>query len=313
MFIYGSLGNSKVLSAVFKVINYFMKLEDQKMLAMFETELKKVDVKIGGTIPNDIPQLLNNIPLELFGKLMLDVPLAYSRIKDVFPSMASEEVQKSWTGTHGQSLLNQSLAFIKTMTFGYSALTGKKIENASVLDYGCGWGRLIRLLYKFVSVQNIYGVDPWDESIKICNQNRVKGNLAISEYVPLSLPFERQFDLIFAFSVFTHLSKKTTHTVLNTLRKYISPEGVLVITIRPKEYWGFHKNGSFESEMVKMHDKTGFAFMPHNRTPIDGDITYGDTSIALDYISNNFPQWKVELVEWNEIDPYQIILFLKPL
>ena len=81
------------------------------------------------------------------------------------------------------------------MISGYAAITGKKLENASVLDYGCGWGRLIRVLYKFV------------------------------------------------FSVFSHLSEKTTGTVLKTLKKYIAPDGLLVIAIRPKEYWQLHKEG----------------------------------------------------------------------
>ena len=283
------------------------------MLSMFEAELKKIDAGMDSIQPRDIPHLFRNFPLELFGRLLLDVPAQYPRIKAFFPSMPSREVQETWTGSHGQVLLNQSLAFIKTMLVGYVTLTGNKIENASLLDYGCGWGRLIRLLYKYVSIEKIYGVDPWNESIRVCEQHGVKGNLLISEYVPLSLPFERKFDLIFAFSVFTHLSEKTAHTVLNTLRNYITPDGLLVITIRPKEFWGFHKNGAFESEMLERHEKNGFAFVPHqNMAPINGEITYGISSMTLEYIANNFPQWKVESVECNEIDLYQLILFLRP-
>ena len=45
---------------------------------------------------------------------------------------------------------------------------------------------------------------------------------------------------------------------------------------------------------------------------VDGEITYGDTSITLAYLARNFPQWKVDNVVCNEADPYQIILFLKP-
>lgn len=282
------------------------------MFSMFESELKKIDAKMESIPPRDIPQLFNHIPLELFGKLLLDIPPQYPHIKAFFPSMASEKIQVSWTGRHGEALLGQSLAFIKTMVFGYAAITGKKIENASILDYGCGWGRLIRLLYKFIAVENIYGVDPWDESIKICLKNGVKGNLAISDYVPRSLPFERQFDLIFALSVFTHLSEKTAQVVLNTLRKYIADDGLLVITIRPKEYWLYHAQGKLASPMIKAHDEKGFAFTPHNRPPVDGDITYGDTSISLSYLEDHFPQWKVERVECDDIDLYQVILFLRP-
>jgi 2-polyprenyl-3-methyl-5-hydroxy-6-metoxy-1,4-benzoquinol methylase len=251
--------------------------------------------------------------MDVFGKLLLDIPDKYPNLKSFFPTMASNQVQRTWTGSDGESLLQTSLAFIKSACYGYATLTGKKIEDAKILDYGCGWGRLIRLFYKLTPIDNIYGVDPWDQSIQICRDNGVKGNLAASDYVPHSLPFEEKFDLIFAFSVFTHLSQKTCKIVLETLRKYISEDGILIITIRPKEYWNIHQNGAYAVEMASAHEETGFAFKPHNRPPIDGDITYGDTSMTLEYLDNNFPKWNITAVECNGVDQYQIILFLKPI
>ena len=283
------------------------------MLSIFNEELARIEREMSTTNLPNIPMIFRNIPLDEFGKLLLDIPATYPFLKAYFPSMASEEVQTNWTGTHGTALLSQSLAFMKTMAYGYSSITGKGIERAVVLDYGCGWGRLIRLLYKLVPINNIYGVDPWDESINICIRHGVKGNLAISEYVPHSLPFQQKFDLIYAFSVFTHLSKNTIRIVLNTLRKYVYEDGLLVLTIRPKEYWHVHANGSIAPEMIRQHDKSGFAFKPHNRAPINGDITYGDTSMTLSYIKENFPQWSIVAVECNDADPYQVILFLNPL
>lgn len=102
------------------------------------------------------------------------------------------------------------------------------------------------------------------------------------------------------------------HIVLNTLRKYIYEDGLLVLTIRPKEYWHFHANGSIAPEMIGQHDKGGVAFRTHNRPPIAGDITYGDTSMTLAYIEENFPQRSIVAVECNDVDPFQVILFLKP-
>lgn len=282
------------------------------MLGIFKEELARINEEMGATKSPNIPWLFRRFPLDEFGRLLLNIPQQYPHLKAYFPSMASEEVQKNWTGSHGQTLLNQSAAFMKTMACGYSSITGKSIEHAMVLDFGCGWGRLIRLLYKFVPINNIYGVDPWDESINICKQDGVKGNLAISKYVPHSLPFEHRFDLVYAFSVFTHLSEKTARIVLMTLRKYVSEDGLLIITIRPKEYWHIHDNGAISTEMLKLHDEKGFAFKPHNRVPIDGDVTYGDTSMSIAYFEDNFPEWKIAAIECNDIDPYQVILFLVP-
>ena len=64
--------------------------------------------------------------------------------------------------------------------------------------------------------------------------------------------------------------------------------------------------------MIKMHEEKGFAFTPLDLHLIDGDITYGDTSMSIEYIHQNFPEWKIEATEYNDADPYQIILFLKP-
>lgn len=286
--------------------------KSKKMWSLFEDELIKIDTEIDKTQLKEIPPLFRKIPLDIFGRLLLDIPDQFPHIKAFLPSMASEDVQKLWTGAHGEVLLGQSLAFVKTMVSGYAALTGKKIENASILDFGCGWGRLIRLLYKFITVENIYGVDSWDESIYECKKHNIKANLAISDWVPRSLPFERQYDLIFAFSVFTHLSEKTAHVVLQTLRKSILEDGLLIITIRPKEYWYIHDSGSLAPQMIRMHDERGFAFTPHELAPIDGDITYGDTSLSLAYFESHFPQWKIESIECNDVDSHQVILFLRP-
>ena len=58
------------------------------------------------------------------------------------------------------------------------------------------------------------------------------------------------------------------------------------------------------------HANRGFAFLPHIRDPIQGDITYGDTSMSLEYFRNKFPALKLRTLEHTLDDPYQIVLFL---
>src|SRR5690242_126916 len=174
------------------------------MWFMFEKELERINSLMESDASPNIPDLFKRIPLDDFGRLLNKVPPQYSNIKSYFPSMVTEQDQKGWTGSQGEALLVLSLAFMKTMISGYSAITGNRIGNAKVLDFGCGWGRLIRFLYKYTPVDTIYGVDPWDKSIELCQKHGVKGNLGLSDWVPASLPFDVKFDLIFAYSVFTH-------------------------------------------------------------------------------------------------------------
>ena len=281
-------------------------------ITLFDEEYGAIDQKIATVPSREVPRLLRNIPLDAFGHLLLDVPPEFPNLKAFFPSMPPDAVQDNWTGNHGITLLQRSAAFVRTLVSGYEAMTGHAIEDATVLDYGCGWGRLIRLLYKYVAHEQIYAVDPWDASIELCREHGIKAHLALSEFVPRSLPFARRFDLIYAFSVFTHLSEKTAHVVLSTLRDHIADTGLLVLTIRPKEYWHGASPGAVAAAMIKTHDKAGFAFIPLNLFPIDGEITYGDTSISLGYFDAHFPQWKLARVDYNLIDVYQVILFFQP-
>ena len=281
-------------------------------ITLFDEEYGAIDRKIA-TVPScEVPRLLRNIPLDAFGHLLLDVPPEFPNLKAFFPSMPPDAVQDAWTGNHGIPLLRTSAAFVRTLVSGYEAITGHAFAHATVLDYGCGWGRLIRLLYKYVAHEQIYAVDPSDMAIELCRKHGVKAYLALSEYLPRSLPFARRFDVIYAFSVFTHLSEKTAHIVLSTLRDHIADTGVLVLTIRPKEYWHGASPGAVAAATIKTHDETGFAFIPHNRPPIDGDITFGDTSISLGYFAARFPQWKLARVDYNLMDVYQVILSFQP-
>lgn len=258
---------------------------------------------------------LRNLPLDDFGELVISLPNPECpRISSVLPAMASDEVQRHWTGNCGVDLLKQTNNFVRIVTQYYSLLETRPLGEARILDFGCGYGRILRSMYFFADPENLYGCDPWDKSISLCNEARVLGHLAISDYLPSTLPFEAKFDLIYAFSVFTHLSERATRCCLEVLRDRLTPDGLLVITIRPVEYWMSRPDLPAEKvgELVNAHRNSGFAFLPHNRLPLDGDITYGDTSMDLDYIETRFPQLRIEKIERTIEDRLQIIVFLRP-
>jgi SAM-dependent methyltransferase len=261
---------------------------------------------------------LRHLCLDDFGEFFLSLPNPeYPELSRALPAMASAEVQRNWTGNDGYALLRQTLNFVRSVRYSLSLLTGQRLEGAKIMDFGCGYGRIARLMYYFTNPTNLFCVDPWDESIRLCRESRMLGNFFVSDYLPVSLPFsENRFDLIYCFSVFTHLSSRATRAALNTLRRYISPGGLLVITIRPEEYWLSAKidcsANRTADDVLAEHRKTGFAFVPHRRLPIDGDITYGDTSLTFDWLSREFPTWQIVGHDRSLDDPFQILVFLTP-
>jgi len=269
---------------------------------------------------------LQQLSLGDFAWLLMAPPPQFPATTSMLPRMASKDVQLHWTGAHGPTLLLQSLLFVKSVEAAFQRFLGRQLRDATMLDFGCGWGRLLRLMLWFSHPRQIYGVDPWDRSLQICAEDGVPGTLAQCEWVPHSLPFDDvRFDLIYAFSVFTHLSEKTMMAAQSAIRQRIAQRGLLVITIRPIEYWeghSIHADSVKYSDIVNQHNTRGFAFVPHGQARggvavdsplVDGDSTYGDASITLKYIQERWVSWTICGYDHNVEDPLQITVFLKPI
>jgi SAM-dependent methyltransferase len=285
------------------------------MLSIASDIVKRADSIAKKGSVKDVLNVLRALTLSDFGNLMWVLPVEeFQNISKMLPKMADVEVQNSWTGTNGFQLLVQTCDFIKSLAFNYQKITGTGLNGGAVLDYGCGYGRMLRLMYYFTDPDKLWGIDPWDESIRICRSDRLAGNFAVSDYLPTSLPVgECMFDAIYAFSVFTHTSERATKTALKTLRRYISPAGLCAITIRPKEYWALDPR--YQDSLAlreEVHEAIGFSFSPHPRAPIDGDLTYGDTSMTFQWLDENVLEWKIAGHDRSLNDPGQIVIFLRP-
>lgn len=269
--------------------------------------------RISGRDPRAALELLRSLPLDDFGLLLLSMPSdEYPSLSRLLPRMADPKVQRDWTGADGVVLLKQSLNFVRALSQGYNEIVGNSLQQKRILDFGLGWGRLVRLMYYYSDPENIFGCDPWDASLDICRRDGLRCNLAQSDWLPTSLPFSGQFDLIFAFSVFTHLSERATTQALRTLADQLSHNGLLVVTIRPVEYWSHHHpmEDRARRNLVSCHRSVGFAFAPHNRQALDGDVTYGDTSMTFEWLQKRVPELRIRRVDRSLIDPYQTIVML---
>jgi SAM-dependent methyltransferase len=263
---------------------------------------------------------LRRLCLDDFGQLLWGLPDdSLPNLSAVLPRMASDDVQKSWTGNSGLPLLQQTTSFVRSVAYNCQKLLGHGINDRTILDFGCGYGRIIRLMYYYSSPARIWGLDPWEKSIELCCADGVLGQLAVSDYLPTALPVgNASFELIYAFSVFTHLSERTATLALTTLRRYVAHGGLFVITIRPKEYWDLLDpavaagNPIDRDELVARHERNGFAFVPLAREAIDGEVTYGDTSLSFEWIEQHAEGWNMVGYDYSLIDPHQLLVYLVP-
>lgn len=269
----------------------------------------------GGAPLEAVLRRLRDLPLGAFGETLLDMPdPRYPALSRVLPAMASAETQRNFTGAAGRTLLPESLAFVTALVAAWGRFGTGSLGDATILDYGCGYGRLLRLLLHVADPARLFGCDPWERAIELCREARIPCPLEVTAYLPERLPYpDHSIDLAYAFSVFTHTSERATRQALAAIRRAMRPGGLLAATIRPVEYWTIHAGLTPEERqsLEAAHAAAGFAFRPHKRPPVDGDITYGDTSMTVERFAQLGPGWQVVHEEILPESPFQRIVHLR--
>lgn len=251
----------------------------------------------------DFCELLSTLPSD-------DAPL----ISQILPQMPPPAEQAIWTNGSGHELLQDTIAFTRLLERRFLEQTGRALATARVLDVGCGFGRLMRSLLYFVEPDALAGVDPWPRSIATCKRFNVLGQLVRSDYVPTRFPLEDQFDLCFAYSVYTHLSERAARATLGAVREVIGPDGLFVITARPIEFWHDWgpRHGLSQQRIAALEDehrRRGFAFFPVD-TEVDGELVYGVTSLEAAWLEAA-GGWRIEGYD-RGFDYWQQIILLRP-
>jgi len=106
----------------------------------------------------------------------------------------------------------------------------------TVLDFGCGCGRLIRAVHQSMPHAKMFGTEIDAEAIQWLNENYSQfGSFAVNGSLP-PLPHENErFDLIYGVSVFTHLPETMQIAWLAELYRVAKRGCVLLLTIYNEE------------------------------------------------------------------------------
>ena len=262
---------------------------------------------------SNIGELCREIPLRIFGQILLNPAESLDRAGKLLPTMPGDDVQFQWTGNSGVTLLEESVDFIRTVVEAAS-LSRIDPRQCRVLDFGIGWGRLARLWLKYAGPDRLDGCDAWEESLEKSRQCGLRNRLVRSDPLLTELPFEEaSFDIIWGFSVFTHLSPEAMLCGLSGLRNMLKQSGTLVFTVRPHTYWDLEQprelmSNASTGQMVNTND---VRFLQHH----SADPYYGDISVSGGFIRETCRAAGLALVSmsWTTRDPYQVSVIAQPI
>jgi len=101
----------------------------------------------------------------------------------------------------------------------------------NVLDFGCGTSRILRYLVEFLPGAQYYGSEVFVECVKWGKQAFPEVTyLYQGNFPPLAVK-DASFEVIFAYSIFTHFEEQLHLKWLSELHRILQPEGLLILTI----------------------------------------------------------------------------------
>jgi len=108
-------------------------------------------------------------------------------------------------------------------------------ELGALLDWGCGCGRVLRHWHGLDSTR-VHGCDIDRRMVGWCAENLPFAEVAVTQLDP-PLPYaDGSFDLVYAFSVFTHLAAELQHAWMAECRRVLAPGGYLLLSTLGEYY-----------------------------------------------------------------------------
>ena len=150
------------------------------------------------------------------------------------PTLIYRIIARGWAGEYWQ--LGEKAADDLASHLEKSGLDIARFE--SVLDFGCGCGRLIRHLRKSTDAA-LHGSDINGELVDWCRRNLPFGRFEINGLEPPLCYAEESFDFIYQISVFTHLGAELQLRWMEEFRRVLRPGGIMLFTTHGEPYREF--------------------------------------------------------------------------
>ena len=145
------------------------------------------------------------------------------------------------------------------------AIAGRTLDSfESILDFGCGCGRMLLWLEKIAATSRLHGADIDAEAIAWASEHIPYCRFTANAADP-PLPYEDgAFDLVFNHSVFTHIAAHRQDAWLRELHRVTRPGALLVLSVHGE--WAL---GDQDSDAHRRLEDEGHLFVAEMRQPAE--------------------------------------------
>ena len=155
------------------------------------------------------------------------------------PGFPDESWQRQFVGSSGSQALQEAFTFYRLIKHRATQL-GRPLRPLSrVLDFGVGWGRIIRFFVKDLHPNNLFGCDVDPAIIQQCLGYMNIGNYFTVSPVPPTIIGDNTFDIIYAYSVLSHLAEHVAAAWIQEFRRILKPGGLLFATTQRRSFLDF--------------------------------------------------------------------------
>lgn len=216
-------------------------------------------------------------------------------------------IQRMFVGSADEHALREGFNFYVYVK-GYAGALGKTLHpKTQLLDFGSGWGRYPRLFWNDIDADSIFGVDVDPEMVSLCRLLGVPGRFDCIESRG-TLPFpDNTFDVITAYSVFSHLSEPIASHWMAELSRVAKSGCVFAYTAEPRRFLDFidgippdasstwlRKLSNFRLQTEQFRrdfDDGKFCYLPTSGGKYRESDVYGDAIIPKEYIVENWEKF----------------------
>ncbi|HOE27449.1 MAG: class I SAM-dependent methyltransferase [Candidatus Aureabacteria bacterium] len=173
----------------------------------------------------------------------------YPGLYSCYPLPPAENIKRSQGSIWGDMFMISGLqSYMEFWNLASSHLDARGIRT--MLEWGCGCGRITRFFLSFSGIPSIHGCDIDSDSIAWCRDFLPPGIFSTVDPYPPTGYADDSFDLIIAYSVLTHLAKEVQHAWLEELRRILAPGGLLLATVHGEFAAGFALPGRQAEELL---------------------------------------------------------------